>query len=131
MECKTEQLAAGRELDAMVEVKVFGGNPGLIEMARRGELDVQYGGDPGIGCRPDDVFVPGPPQYSTDIAAALDVLCVVRGDVSQGVGHFSIHPSSDDNTLYDCVLYGRRVRGTGRTISEAICHAALQACNAR
>ena len=65
------------------------------------------------------------PDYPSDIAAAMGVLCKARGP---GRGEFCIEP---DDAGYICVLYAgdgsaKRFHGRGSRISEAVCRAALK-----
>lgn len=120
----------GRELDAAVAERVLGWT----------ELSTKYG--PLCGQHPeseDSLRKYGPtsvPSYSTDIAAAMEVL-----NKADGLWELSRYPYLDDDAEEDTpytLLYSCRLRfgdhlgsAEGDTAPEAICRAALNAVKAR
>lgn len=99
-------LPAGKEMDALVHVKVFG----------RPESETYYAlaGGVRIVCRKNV------PAYSTDISAAMDVLCKTRDGLD-----FVIRSYGDEYLVTVSNKDGGGGVGYGKTISEAICRAAL------
>jgi hypothetical protein len=117
-----DTLEAGRILDALVAHEVMGWGDGIVEMAKEGKLDPYP--DPEIN---GEFCVAGPPQYSTDPAAMMQVVEKMahlwnivsleltddsRGKVwSCGIGDFS----------------GRAFGAKAHTAPLAVCRAALLA----
>jgi hypothetical protein len=115
-------IPVGRDLDTAVARRVMGWqNCGDDEPfrfhAERGGCIVQRGP---MKFRSADSCVPDAWSPSTDIVAAMDVLCKARGP--------SVRPFVIQSILagrYWCVIGKPDDCGEGTTISEAICRAAL------
>lgn len=126
-----EQIAGltGRELDAAVAENVMGIPQRQVLAADTGlPVTIQDNSDQfADGTHTFDGLTrwAQAQHYSTDIAAAMLVLCKARGEPAVW---FNIQPFKD--VKYLCVI-GRHWRGTGATISEAICRAALRAATAK
>lgn len=66
-------MPAGRVLDSLIAIHVFDCDPSLIADARLGGLDTQVS-DGRYGYHVGEMYTPGPPPYSTDLAAAWQVV---------------------------------------------------------
>lgn len=96
-------MPAGREMDALVAERVMGANPRDVKI-------VGYGPTP---------------HYSTDIAAAMDVLCKAREGEPLMITAGLMDGSDQYKGQYYCSIL--QVEAFGDTISHAICRAALLA----
>lgn len=110
-------LPAGRDLDALVEVRVFGARPEIVAGHIQWEKDV---GDDGAGV----------PAYSRDIDAAWQVVAKLRADG----WWFSL--TQDNTDIWDAKFWKGEPKGwfptaeaygTADTAPLAICRAALAA----
>lgn len=106
-----ETMAAGQKLDALIAVEIMGLQPCGPPLG-----DWMYWDEQGRAIEL--------PDYSTDITDAMEVLCKIRGPEER---EFRIQ--GERNHLYRCIVFEDLTNimadGSGDTISEAICRAAL------
>lgn len=129
-----DKLEAGRELDALVAEKVMGLNLTVIpETCPYCDGYVSQNRDPGW-CGSCGAYVNEPEPYSTDIAAAWEVVEKMRTWKGKGTlgcrACIEIHSidgsfEEGENKPYLAMIWGKE--GIAKTAPLAICRAALKA----
>lgn len=116
-------MPSGREMDAIVSERVMGIAPRMIRLCGSTDQVEIWANSAfyrdGVCNRHDLSHVVNPPDYSSNIGLAMDVLCKVRGEERR---EFTINSKGSD---YACIIFRPAVTGQGATISEAICRMAL------
>jgi Phage ABA sandwich domain len=117
----TEQLTAGRELDALIAEKVMGWTD--IQRAVSG-----YVGHPPVWNHPRVVFT-SPPAYSTEIVAAWQIVEPAEFfelAYTPGVWHRN-HYDKQERWMCSIVIAGQHGKTRAASAPLAICRAALKA----
>ena len=121
-------MPAGRKMDVLIACRVtkeYCDEPMLLEMARNGEFD-ERPGSVKDGCHDGETFIIGPPCYSTDIAAAWQVvekMCPKPDGLCQWIHVQVSHVERDGKEFWACKFQLDHARAD--TPMLAICRAAL------